>query len=84
WDDVGPIQGNVGNGERTDDNIPTLDGSGLQPGDIVTIIDNGQPIGSARVDENGGWRFTPDTRLNDGDHNFTVIVTDPAGNASVE
>ncbi|MRS22177.1 hemagglutinin, partial [Enterobacteriaceae bacterium RIT692] len=83
-DDVGPIQGSVGNGDVTDDTTPTLEGSGLQPGDVVTIIDNGQPIGSAVADENGGWQFTPDTPLNEGAHDFTVIVTDPAGNSSEE
>ncbi|MRT44247.1 hypothetical protein GJV09_23210, partial [Enterobacteriaceae bacterium RIT702] len=41
-------------------------------------------IGSAVADENGGWQFTPDTPLNDGAHDFTVIVTDPAGNSSEE
>ncbi|MRT39707.1 hypothetical protein GJV09_00005, partial [Enterobacteriaceae bacterium RIT702] len=83
-DDVGPIQGSVGNGDVTDDTTPTLEGSGLQPGDVITIIDNGQPIGSAVADENGGWQFTPDTPLNEGDHEFTIIVTDPAGNSSEE
>ncbi|WP_455846478.1 Ig-like domain-containing protein, partial [Pantoea agglomerans] len=62
-DDVGPIQGSVAPGETTDDTTPTLEGTGLQPGDVVTIIDNGQPIGSAVADENGGWTFTPDTPL---------------------
>ncbi|MRT44245.1 hypothetical protein GJV09_23200, partial [Enterobacteriaceae bacterium RIT702] len=51
---------------------------------MVTIIDNGQPVGSAVADENGGWQFTPDTPLNEGAHDFTVIVTDPAGNSSEE
>ena len=81
-DDVGPIQGSVKPGETTDDTTPTLEGSGLQPGDVVTIIDNGQPIGSAVADDNGGWQFTPDTPLNDGDHEFTIVITDPAGNES--
>ncbi|WP_455846467.1 Ig-like domain-containing protein [Pantoea agglomerans] len=83
-DDVGPIQGSVAPGGITDDTTPTLEGSGLQPGDVVTIIDNGQPVGSAVADENGGWTFTPDTPLNDGEHSFTIIVTDPAGNSSEE
>ncbi|WP_218670633.1 Ig-like domain-containing protein, partial [Pseudomonas fluorescens] len=30
------------------------------------------------------WEFTPNPPLNDGDHDFTIIVTDPAGNASEE
>lgn len=80
-DDVGTDQGSVENGGSTDDTTPTLIGGGI-PGDVVTIIDNGQPIGTTKVDENGKWTFTPGTPLNDGKHEFETIVTDPAGNAS--
>ncbi|AZF49634.1 Ig-like domain-containing protein [Pseudomonas sp. R2-7-07] len=81
-DNVGPITGDVGNGGTTDDGTPTFGGGGLQPGDTVTIIDNGVEIGQAEVDEDGKWEFTPDPALADGPHPITVIVTDPAGNAS--
>ena len=39
-------------------------------------------IGDAIVGEDGRWEFTPDPALIDGPHPITVIVTDPAGNAS--
>ncbi|AZF55016.1 Large repetitive protein [Pseudomonas sp. R4-34-07] len=81
-DNVGPITGDVGNGGTTDDGTPTFGGSGLQPGDKVTIIDAGVPIGEAIVGDDGRWEFTPDPALVDGPHPITVIVTDPAGNAS--
>ncbi|MEB5974944.1 Ig-like domain-containing protein, partial [Pantoea dispersa] len=81
-DDVGPIQGSVKPGDVTDDTTPTLEGSGLQKGDVVSIIDNGEVIGTAIADENGGWQFTPNPPLNQGEHKFTIIVTDPAGNSS--
>uniref|UniRef100_UPI0028970AA5 Ig-like domain-containing protein n=1 Tax=Pantoea sp. CTOTU49201 TaxID=2953855 RepID=UPI0028970AA5 len=81
-DDVGPIRGSVKPGDVTDDTTPTLEGSGLQPGDVVSIIDNGEVIGSTVADENGGWQFTPNPPLNQGEHEFTIIVTDPAGNRS--
>ncbi|WP_217549259.1 Ig-like domain-containing protein [Pantoea sp. GbtcB22] len=81
-DDVGDIQGPVDDGGSTDDDTPTIGGGGLNPGDVVTIIDNGEDIGTAIVGEDGDWSYTPETPLPDGDHEFTVIVTDPAGNSS--
>ncbi len=82
-DNVGPIQGSIGNGDSTDDTTPTLTGNGLQPGDVVMIYDNGQMIGSTPVMGDGSWSFTPTTPLNDGAHPFTVVAVDSAGNASV-
>ncbi|MBC8726647.1 hypothetical protein F6X37_35700, partial [Paraburkholderia sp. 31.1] len=80
-DDEGPIQGPVGNGESTDDTTPTLVGKG-EPGDTIVVIDNGTPIGETKVDEDGNWSFTPDTPLDEGEHEFTVVERDPAGNES--
>nr|WP_238349884.1 Ig-like domain-containing protein [Pseudomonas sp. BW16M2] len=84
YDDVGDIQGPISNGGSTDDTTPTLSGGGQQPGDKVSIIDNGQVIGEVVVGDDGNWTFTPNPPLNDGQHDFTLIVTDPAGNASEE
>ncbi|WP_164486745.1 Ig-like domain-containing protein [Pseudomonas chlororaphis] len=81
-DNVGPIQGNIENGDTTDDTTPTFGGGGLNPGDKVTIIDDGVVIGEVIVGEDGRWEFTPDPELSEGPHPITVIVTDPAGNAS--
>ena len=83
-DDVGSIQGPIADGGHTDDTTPTLSGGGQEPGDTVTIKDNGTIIGTTPVDENGNWVFTPNPPLNDGDHELTLIVTDPAGNESEE
>ncbi|WP_371365427.1 Ig-like domain-containing protein [Pseudomonas sp. QL9] len=80
-DNVGEITGPVDSGESTDDNQPTLSGEG-EPGDTVTIIDNGNVIGEAVVGEDGTWSFTPEEALEDGEHVFEVVVTDPAGNVS--
>ncbi|MHC8383994.1 Ig-like domain-containing protein [Pseudomonas sp. LB3P14] len=82
-DDVGSIVGPIKTGETTDDNKPTLGGSS-EPGATVTIIDDGKVIGEVVVDDNGQWTFTPETALEDGEHGFTVVITDPAGNASDE
>ncbi|AZD35976.1 T1SS secreted agglutinin RTX [Pseudomonas chlororaphis subsp. aurantiaca] len=82
-DDIGPIVGPIKNGEITDDNQPTLGGSS-EPGATVTISDNGKVIGEVVVDDNGQWTFTPEQPLEDGEHGFTVGITDPAGNTSAE
>ncbi|EPR3207483.1 Ig-like domain-containing protein [Enterobacter hormaechei] len=73
---VGPMQ----KGETTNDTTPTLSGSAA-PGDVVSILDNGKVIGTAKADSSGKWSFTPDTALADGQHTFTVTATDAAGNA---
>ncbi|MGB3127663.1 MAG: Ig-like domain-containing protein [Pseudomonas sp.] len=83
-DNVGLIRGPIADGDSTDDTTPTLSGGGQEPGDTVTIIDNGTVIGTAPVKDDGSWAFTPNPPLNDGDHDFSIIVTDPAGNASEE
>ena len=84
YDNVGPEQGGIGDGDSTDDKTPTFTGSGATPGDIVVIIDNGTPIGSVVVGEDGKWEFTPeeDTELEPGSHEIVVVIKDPAGNES--
>ncbi|AEK63424.1 Ig-like domain-containing protein [Collimonas fungivorans] len=82
-DDVGTQTGSIpSDGGVTDDTTPTLVGGGLTPGDKVIISDGGNPIGTAIVGDDGKWEFTPTTPLNPGDHEFTIVVEDPAGNTS--
>jgi hypothetical protein len=81
-DDQGSITGSIPNGGSTDDTTPTLVGSGLQPGDTVTVRDGGEPIGTATVGDDGSWSFTPNPALDEGTHDFTIVVSDPAGNES--
>ncbi|MCK6253912.1 Ig-like domain-containing protein, partial [Pseudomonas fragi] len=80
-DNVGQVTGPIADGGTTDDTTPTLSGGGQTPGDTVTIIDNGQPLATVIVAPDGTWTYTPPP-LNEGEHPFTLIVTDPAGNAS--
>lgn len=68
------------NGQLTNDAQPTLNGKG-EIGTIITIRDNGVAIGTAQVDESGNWRFTPDAPLGQGQHIFTTVATDQAGNS---
>ncbi|MBK5143706.1 Ig-like domain repeat protein, partial [Budviciaceae bacterium BWR-B9] len=80
-DNVGDYQGPLSNGDTTDDNTPTFSGK-AEPGSTVTIYDDGKVLGTAKVDGEGKWTFTPDSALTDGDHNFTTTVTDKAGNVN--
>nr|WP_184280418.1 Ig-like domain-containing protein [Serratia fonticola] len=80
-DNVGDKTGPVAPGETTDDRSPTLSGKG-EPGSTVNVIDNGREIGTATVDDNGNWTFTPEEPLDNGEHTLTTTVTDPAGNTS--
>lgn len=59
---------------------PTLCGK-TTPGSVVIITVNEQQH-LAKVDAEGNWTFTFNENLNEGDHAFTVKVTDPAGNIS--
>ncbi|MEG9845527.1 Ig-like domain-containing protein [Enterobacter hormaechei] len=82
-DNVGAYQGPVVSGDTTDDNTPTLSGR-AEPGSTVNIIDNGQVIGSTKVNPDGTWSFTPDQALSNGEHDLTTTVTDPSGNIGPE
>ncbi|AWH88919.1 Ig-like domain-containing protein [Limnobaculum parvum] len=80
-DDEGTITGPITNGGVTDDKTPTFSGEG-DAGDVIIFTDNGTVIGSVKVDENGSWKFTPETPLAEGEHSITVTEKDPAGNKS--
>lgn len=69
-------------GQSTDDRQPILNGTG-EPGATITIFDNGTPLGTAQVGENGSWTFPVPRNLSEGSHNLTVSATDPAGNTIV-
>ncbi|EBW6088706.1 hypothetical protein A4L73_28620, partial [Salmonella enterica subsp. enterica serovar Enteritidis] len=71
----------LSDGASTKDTTPTVSGE-AEAGSTVVIYDNGEAIGTVTADENGNWSFTPETALTDGEHAFTVDVTDPAGNTS--
>ncbi|MCM7674889.1 Ig-like domain-containing protein [Enterobacter chengduensis] len=79
-DDVGPVTGPLTNGQSTNDNQPTLTGSGAV-GDTVSVYNNGTLLGSVVIGNTGSWSFTTPT-LTDGSHVLTIRETDPAGNES--
>lgn len=79
-DDVGPVTGQIADGDVTDDARPTWSGKATEDIDHVNIYDNGALIGSAQVEQDGTWSFTPEKDLAEGDHEFTVSAVDKAGN----
>lgn len=82
-DDVGTVTGPVQNGGATDDTQPTLRGTAA--GSARVDIYNGDDlIGSATVNAQGNWVFTPGTALQPGNYTFTAVAVDAAGNAAAE
>jgi hypothetical protein len=79
-DDVGLITGVINDGDVTDDKRPTFSGTGGEPGGTVNVYDNGELIGSATVNADGSWSFTPPNDLGDGAHSLTFSNVDAAGN----
>ncbi|WP_233169686.1 Ig-like domain-containing protein, partial [Serratia sp. ASV30] len=80
-DNTGSITGPLTNGSVTDETQPQLNGVG-EPGNIIIISDNGKPIGSTVVDDQGKWNYAVDEPLNEGSHQLTVTEVNKAGNAS--
>ncbi|ENU94125.1 hypothetical protein F971_00019 [Acinetobacter vivianii] len=80
-DDVGPVKGAVAAGANTDDTKPTLSGIGEAKA-VLTIYDNGQPVGTVTVGDNGKWSFNFSQELGLGAHKITLTQTDAAGNIS--
>ncbi|MGN5765329.1 Ig-like repeat protein Blp2 [Acinetobacter calcoaceticus] len=80
-DDVGPVKGAIAAGANTDDTKPTLSGIGEAKA-VLTIYDNGQPVGTVTVGDNGKWSFNFSQELGLGAHKITLTQTDAAGNIS--
>lgn len=81
-DNAGQVTGALLSGSVTDDERPVMRGT-AEANSVVTIYDNGVPIGTATANASGTWRFTPTLPLVDGLHAITVITQDAAGNRSV-
>ncbi|WP_179038102.1 Ig-like domain-containing protein [Limnobaculum xujianqingii] len=80
-DNVGPTTGALQKGDVTDDATPTLKGTAVANG-TVTIYNNGNVLGTAKVDDKGNWSFTPEPALKDGTYNITANATNTVGQVS--
>ncbi|WP_051485426.1 Ig-like domain-containing protein [Nocardioides sp. J54] len=68
-------------GLLTDDDTPTISGTG-EPGATVTVTtDSGQELGSAVVGADGTWSFDA-APMADGPHTLTAVQVDAVGNTS--
>ncbi len=55
------------------------------PGSTLTIVIQSDPITAVvTADENGNWRYIPDSALESGDHSITVTVQAPDGSTYSE
>ncbi len=79
-DDVGPGTGPLTSGQTTNDNQPTLTGTGAV-GDTISIYNNGVLLDSVVIGNTGTWSYTTPV-LAEGNHVLTIRETDPAGNQS--
>ncbi|MGP6490099.1 Ig-like domain-containing protein, partial [Duffyella gerundensis] len=77
-DNVGEITDPLTSGARTDDTTPTLKGVGT-PGGKVDIYDSYGYHGTANINDNGEWSWTPSRGLLEGSYNFRAIVISPDG-----
>ncbi|MGN7733697.1 Ig-like domain-containing protein [Ensifer sp. 22564] len=82
YDDIGAIKGTIAQGGLTDDSRPAYSGTAdASQVASVEVYDHGVLLGSAVVQANGSWSFTPTLPLASGDHSFTARPVDAAGNA---
>ncbi|MBK5143694.1 Ig-like domain repeat protein [Budviciaceae bacterium BWR-B9] len=78
------FRSDMSSGTVTNDITPTLNGVAGK-GNFVTIFDGDVKLGSVQADSTTGkWSFTPSFDLTYGDHTFTVISVDKAGNQSTQ
>lgn len=78
-DDIGPVTGTLTSGNSTNDARPTFSGTG-EVGSTVHVLVDGNEIGTAVVNAQGNWSFTPGSDLAEGPHAITFNATDAAGN----
>jgi len=76
-DNVGAATDPLTSGSRTDDTTPTLKGVG-SPNGTVEIHNGYRYLGSAKINADGEWSFTPDA-LQDGSYSFRATVISPDG-----
>ena len=84
-DNVGPIQGSVPNGGRTDDTTPTITGTISAPlpaGESLRVYNGTTLLGSATVNNTARtWSYTPSLPATAGTtYSITARVADAAGN----
>ena len=80
YDNAGSWQGNLENGNVTDDRTPTFSGK-AEPGSTILVFDQGEEVGFAAVAADGSWKYSTEI-LSLGEHTFTFKAVDVAANVS--
>ncbi|WP_235502128.1 Ig-like domain-containing protein, partial [Trabulsiella odontotermitis] len=84
-DDTGSANVELAINGVTKDTTPTLHGTAPGvAGNIVTIYNGNQVVGTTTLDASGNWTFTPQPALADGTYDFTVTVKNTAGQESAQ
>ena len=76
-----PVVVTPANGSSTNNTLPLVSGT-AEPFSTVTVLLNGNGVGTANTDAAGNWQFTPPTPLSDSSHLVRARATDAAGNTS--
>ena len=82
WDDVEPKAGELKTGDSTNDTMPTITGSGAEPGSKILIRIGSGDLIEVLVDGDGNWAYTPGEPLADGYYVIEIIAVDGSGNQS--
>lgn len=84
-DNVAPNVNDYPSGTTTNDTSPLLKGTvaGLEVGDVVRIYEGSRLLGTANVLSDGSWTFQL-AGVTEGEHGYTAVIYDAAGNAGLE
>ncbi|WP_439214162.1 Ig-like domain-containing protein [Duffyella gerundensis] len=78
-DDVGDVTDRLQSGARTDDAQPTFHGTGTPNATVNIYYKNYYYLGSAKINADGEWTFTPREPLPAGSYDFYVRELDAYG-----
>lgn len=81
YDDVGGAVGELHTGDITDTVYPRMEGTG-QPNTLLTLLDNGHPIGTISVGSDGNWFSS--AYVGPGEHSLSVVAGDGHASSAVE
>jgi uncharacterized protein (TIGR03382 family) len=76
-----PVVSAPASGATLDTLTPVITGT-AEPGSTITVIIDGQVVGTVKADASGNWSYTPTTPLTVGPHEVKTRATDEAGNTS--
>ncbi|MCG7529751.1 cadherin domain-containing protein, partial [Psychrobium sp. MM17-31] len=80
-DDASDSDISLNNGDYSNDPLPLINGEGAEKGASIEIFDkNGESIAVVPVNDDGSWQYQFIDSLSEGEHRFSTIQTDAAGN----